>query len=173
MKILLLTDLIIPRGWYFEPFITWVDAFNVRRGNPDLQPEYIDSYEMGYQAILGKTVFSVENYYRVNHNKIERLRSVYEENITLSSIENVGTDYSFGTELMFNFDPIEAWNVNLLGNLYNYKIEGEIFNDSFSRESFNWSTRFNNTGAFSNMASNSADLIIPLISRRAPDYNLI
>lgn len=133
-----------PRGWALEPFETWVDAYNVRIGNPDLEPEYIDSYEMGYQALLGSLVFSMENYYRVNHNKIERLRSVYDENITLSSTDNVGTDYSFGTELMFNFDPIKNWNVNLLGNLYNYRIEGEIFNEAFSRESFNWNTRFNN-----------------------------
>lgn len=45
---------------------------------------------------------------------------------------------------MFNFDPIQPWNINLMGNLYNYKIEGVIFDDPFSRESFNWNTRFNN-----------------------------
>ncbi|MCB0730285.1 MAG: TonB-dependent receptor [Ignavibacteriae bacterium] len=133
-----------PRGWELEPFETWMDAYNVRIGNPALKPEYIDSYEMGYQTVLGGLVFSMENYYRVNHNKIERLRSVYAENITLSSTDNVGTDYSFGTELMFNFDPIQPWNINLMGNLYNYKIEGVIFDDPFSRESFNWNTRFNN-----------------------------
>lgn len=133
-----------PRGWYLEPFETWMDAYNVRTGNPALQPEYIDSYEMGYQALLGKTVFSIENYYRVNHNKIERIRSVYSGNVTLHTTENVGTDYSFGTELMFNFDPIENWNVNLMGNLYNYRIEGVTNNQEYSRESFNWNSRLNN-----------------------------
>ncbi len=52
--------------------------------------------------------------------------------------------------LMFNFDPIKNWNVNLLGNLYNYKIEGKIFNEAFSRESFNWNTRLNNVVKISN-----------------------
>jgi len=36
------------RGWYLEPFITWSDAYNVRQGNPELLPEYIDSFELGY-----------------------------------------------------------------------------------------------------------------------------
>ncbi|KAA3611093.1 MAG: TonB-dependent receptor [Calditrichaeota bacterium] len=133
-----------PRGWYLEPFETWFDAFNVRVGNPDIIPEYIDSYEAGYQAALGKTVLSTEFYYRINHNKIERLRSVYDETVTLHTTENVGTDYSSGTELMVNFDPVKDWNVNLLGNLYNYRIEGAIFEEAFSRESFNWNVRFNN-----------------------------
>ncbi|MEL6824284.1 MAG: outer membrane beta-barrel family protein, partial [Calditrichota bacterium] len=39
-----------PRGWWLEPFITFTDAFNVRSGNPDLLPEYIDSYELGFQT---------------------------------------------------------------------------------------------------------------------------
>lgn len=135
-----------PRGWYLEPFETWSDAYNVRVGNPALKPEYIDSYEAGYQTTLGKSLFSVETYYRVQHNKIERLRSVYADtaNITLHSMDNVGTDYSFGTELMYNFDPLNNWNINLMGNLFNYRIKGEIFGEQFSRESFNWNLRFNN-----------------------------
>lgn len=139
------------RGWYLEPFVTWMDANNVRTGNPGLDPEYIDSYEMGYQATIGQYVFSIENYYRVTHNKIERVRSTYVDendsvysNVTLHSTENVGQDYSFGTELMLNFDPVKNWNVNLMGNLYHYEVEGKLFGEDFSRSSFNWNLRFIN-----------------------------
>jgi outer membrane receptor protein involved in Fe transport len=134
-----------PRGWYLEPFETWSDAYNVRVGNPDLKPEYIDSYELGYQSYFGKNVFSVESYYRITNNKIERVRSVYSPNVTLHSTANVGKDYTFGAELMFNIDLIEWWNVNLMGNIYNYKVEGILNNNSFARESNSWGTRVNNT----------------------------
>ncbi len=133
-----------PRGWELEPFETWIDAYNVRTGNPALNPEYIDSYELGYQTILGKSVFSIEAYYRITNNKIERIRSAYDDNITLSSVDNVGKDYSLGTELFFNFDPVSIWNVNLMGNLYDYKITGVLRDQDFSRSSFNWNARFNN-----------------------------
>ena len=134
-----------PRGWYLEPFITWSDAYSVRRGNPGLVPEFINSYEVGYQKFIGSSMISVEGYYRVTNNKIERVRSVYQEDVTLTTFENVGNDYSLGTELMFNFDPIENWNVNLMGNLYNYRVEGQLNGRDFSRESFSWSSRLNNT----------------------------
>ncbi|MDZ7767426.1 MAG: outer membrane beta-barrel family protein [Melioribacteraceae bacterium] len=133
-----------PRGWQLEPFITWMDAYNVRIGNPALDPEYIDSYELGYQTFVGNAVISVEGYYRIVNNKIERVKSVYDDGVTLNSVENVGTDYSLGTELFLNFDPIKDWNVNLIGNLYDYRIEGIIDNENFSRSSFNWNLRFNN-----------------------------
>lgn len=133
-----------PGGWRLEPFETWVDANNVRRGNPALEPEFIDSYEFGGQTILGEVVFSTEVYYRVTKNKIDDVRSVYADNITLNSIENIGTDYSLGSEFMFIFDPLKVWNVNLMGNIYNYKMEGVLLNEAFSRESFNWRTRLSN-----------------------------
>ncbi len=134
-----------PRGWELEPFVTWMDAYNVRVGNPSLLPEYIDSYEFGYQTFFGKSVLSLEAYYRITNNRIERIQSVYSEKITLNSVENIGKDYSLGTELFFNFDPINNWNVNLMGNLYDYKIEGILYGQDFSRNSFNWNVRFNNT----------------------------
>jgi outer membrane cobalamin receptor len=134
-----------PRGWYLEPFITWSDAYNVRQGNPDLKPEYIDSYEMGYQKYVGRNSISMEAYYRVTHNKVERIRSVYQPNVILHTIDNVGTDYSLGTEAMLNLEIFKIWNLSIMGNLYDYRIEGKSEGQDISRESFNWSARFNNT----------------------------
>jgi outer membrane receptor protein involved in Fe transport len=96
-----------PRGWYLEPFITWVDAFNVRSGNPALKPEYIDAMEIGYLKGLGDHSISFEGYYRISNNKTERIRSVYADNVMLSRPENVGTDYALGGELVFSFKLLQ------------------------------------------------------------------
>jgi outer membrane cobalamin receptor len=133
-----------PRGWYLEPFLTWSDAYNVRRGNPGLDPEYIDSYELSYLNKFGRNSFSFEAYYRVTHNKIERVRSVYAENVFLSSFENVGKDYALGIESMLGLDLQKWWHVDLMGNLYDYRVEGQLGGRDFSESSFNWNIRFNN-----------------------------
>ncbi|TAJ06847.1 TonB-dependent receptor [Marinilabiliaceae bacterium JC017] len=139
------------RGYHLEPFVTWRDAYNVRQGNPDLSPEYIDSYELGYLKDFDKVQVSLETYYRVTHNKVERVKSVYQEggagdqNIILTTYENIGTDYSLGAEAMVSFRPFKWWNVDLTGNLYNYKVEGTLYDEPFSNTTLNWSTRVNNT----------------------------
>ena len=132
------------RGWFLEPFDTWSDAYNVRRGNPTLKPEYIDSYETGYQTLVWGHFLSLEAYYRVTHNHVEFIRSVYAENVTLRSVENVGKDYALGTEYRLNLEPHKLWKLDLLGNLYNYRVEGNIEGTPFSQESFSWDTRLNN-----------------------------
>jgi len=133
------------RGWQLEPFLTWMDAYNVRRGNPGLKPQYIDSYEAGYQKTIGKSLLSLEAYYRVTHNKVERIRTVYEKDIFLMTFENVGQDYALGTELMLALFPTKWWNLNIMGNIYDYRVEGNLYGQSFDEGSFNWSTRVNNT----------------------------
>ncbi len=134
-----------PRGYYLEPFETWEDAYTVRRGNPDLKPEYIDSYEAGFNSYFGRSLLSLEVYYRINNNKIERVRSAYDVDVTLETVANVGKDYALGSEIMLNILAIKWWNFNWMTNVYQYKVEGQLFNQDFSRESFNWTTRFNNT----------------------------
>ena len=133
-----------PRGWFLEPFVTRVDAYNVRTGNPELEPEFIDSYELSWMRSVGRAVLSVESYYRLTHNKVEFIQSVYDENTTLNSVENVGTDYSFGMEFMVNRPLASFWSVNAMVDFYNYKVEGELLGKSYSNESFSWSTRLNN-----------------------------
>jgi outer membrane receptor protein involved in Fe transport len=134
-----------PSGWELEPFPTWMDANNVRIGNPNLLPEFIDSYETGVQTILGSTNISAEVYFRMTTNKIEPIRTALEENVTLTTFSNVGKDYSLGGEVMLIFDPLDFWNINFMGNVFNYRVEGSIQDESFSNESFNWQSRMNNT----------------------------
>lgn len=145
-----------PRGYYLEPFVTWKDAYNVRQGNPDLNPEYIDSFELGYMKRFGDQSVSIETYYKVTHDKIESVRYPWEEqgNVMKSTNVNVGNDYSLGIEATLNLSFAKWFKNDLIGNFYHYKEEGdftitnsddeETYQD-FSTESYNWSLRNNST----------------------------
>ncbi len=130
-----------PDGGDLEPFYSWFDANNVHIGNPSVKPELIDSYELGYQTFFGPVSFSNDFYYRFTHDKREDINSVYAENVTLRTVANVGNDQSLGAEFMVLFNPLKFWEFNLMGDVYDYKISGAISNESFARESFNWSIK--------------------------------
>ena len=134
-----------PRGYYLEPFLTWEDQNNVRQGNPELEPEYINSFEIAYQTHVQEVILSLEGYYRERKNKIERVRAVYDTNVTISTPFNVGTDYTLGTEFMIDADLLNFWNLNFMGDLSQYKLEGTFEDKDYARENFNWSLRLNNT----------------------------
>ena len=134
-----------PRGYYLEPFITWEDMYNVRMGDPGIDPEYIDAMEFGYLKQWEKAQLSFESYYRITHNKIERIQSVYQEGILMTTIANVGKDYAAGLDANLNTPLFKWWDLNVMGNIYNYRVEGSLGDENFDNSSFNWSARMNST----------------------------
>ncbi len=134
-----------PRSYYLEPFTTWTDAYSVWQGNPNLDPEYINSYELGWIQRIDKGNISVEAYHRNVVNKIERIRSVYEANVVASKPENVGRDYSTGVELSINKSLTKIWKSDLSGNFYDYRVIGQLGDQNFDQQSFSWRLRWNNT----------------------------
>jgi outer membrane receptor protein involved in Fe transport len=134
-----------PRLHFLEPYVTFADAYTARTGNPHVRPEYVNSFELGYQKDIGENFFSLETYYRIKTDKIERVRTVYEPNVTLDSISNVGSDYSFGVEFMGLVQIQPWWTMNLTGNLFRYRIESEYKVPGVDDESLNWRTRLSNS----------------------------
>ncbi len=137
-----------PRGWYLNPFPFYVDKMNVRSGNPELNPEYIDSYEVNYMKRIKSSFVSVEAYYRQTNDKIERIQYLTDEGIMLSTFDNLSKDYSIGMEAMTNFSVAKWLNFNLSGNIYQYNIDGEILDEEVTKSTYMWSTRGNTTLKF-------------------------
>lgn len=137
-----------PRGWYLEPFTSFMNATTLRQGNPDLQPEYMNSFELGYQKSFSRGTFiAFETYLKNTVNKIERIQQPYnpDENIILLTFDNISDDYSLGAELMFNFSELKWLEMNASGTIYRYWIEGNINGIDIDANSNNWNTRLNTT----------------------------
>ncbi|MFT4661135.1 MAG: outer membrane receptor protein involved in Fe transport [Patiriisocius sp.] len=134
-----------PRSWYFEPFLTWQSAYQLRTGNPDLQPEYINALELNWNKSLSKKgSISIETYFRNVEDVINRINEVYEDNILLRKPFNVGNSTSFGIEPAINLNVKKWWKLNLGFNFYDYTIKGTLNDVNFDQHSFNWSARMSN-----------------------------
>ncbi len=143
-----------PRGWNLDPFISYVDENTRRRGNPELKPEYIDSFEFGWQKRLNKGFMNIEAYYKITTDLITRVFESIEEGgdeYILHTSANLDKDYSFGTELMINYDFSKKLNMALSGTVYYYKLEGSLSSGTVDRESTNWSTNLNTVYKFTPM----------------------
>lgn len=132
-----------PRGWSLDPFIMYIDAFSRRKGNPNLKPEYTDSYEVAYQKRMWGSLFALEGYYRVTTDLITRIRTLEQDGTFLYTFENINNDYSLGSELMINTTPVSWLELNLAGNLFHYRIDGKVSDSDVDTESVNWNGRLN------------------------------
>lgn len=134
-----------PRSWHLEPFVTWEDPYTVRQGNPDLLPEYIWSYELGWIKNMKKGSLSTELYYRSTTNIRERIQEVYDTNVIVKRPVNAGNSEALGLELAYNYKLKKWWSIDAGGNAFYYKIQGSLPGTSLNQESFSFRGRLSNT----------------------------
>ena len=87
-----------PSLWQLNPFINIRNNFNISAGNPDLRPEYSDSYELA--AIYNTSVLSINcGIYQLNTTEKITYVTSLENNISKRSPENLGTSNTNGIEI--------------------------------------------------------------------------
>jgi len=126
-----------------DPFLSYVNPTTVRVGNPDLLPEYVDSYELTYQKGLGNSFISLESYYRLTHDAMTRVTDVMEDGTRVLTMENLNEEHALGAEIMLNFLVNKWFNFNLSGNLYRYSLNGSVSDADVSTSSTNYDLRYN------------------------------
>ena len=138
-----------PSGRDLDPSANYYNRYTIRFGNPDLKPEYTNSYELGYMRRFGRSYLSLDAFHRVTNNKIDRIETLGEDGVFYLRSDNFDKDYATGLELTGNVNFTEWFLVNASVSMYNYRISGILNNETFERESTNWSGRMNTTFKFS------------------------
>ncbi|WP_167616404.1 outer membrane beta-barrel family protein [Maribellus sediminis] len=138
-----------PGGWDLDPSPNYFNRYTIRFGNPDLKPEYTNSYELGYMRRFGRSYVSLDAFHRVTNNKIDRYSVLGEDDVYYLYTDNFDKDYATGLELTGNVNFTKWLIVNASTSMYHYRITGTLEGESIDRTSTNWSGRINTTFRFS------------------------
>ena len=139
-----------PGGRDLDPMPSYYNRYTIRFGNPDLKPEYTNSYELGAMQRFGesRSYISLDAFHRVTNNKIDGISEMGDDGILYLRTDNFDKDYATGAELMGNIDFAEWLLLNASISAYHYRITGILNDESFTRESTNWNGRANTTFKF-------------------------
>ena len=131
-----------PRFWDLNPFFTFSDNRNFFSGNPDLDPEFSDSYEIGHIKYWEQGSLSSSVYYRHTEGAIERLRTIKEDGTTFARPENLATEDDFGIEFTANYAPYRWWKMDGNFNFFRSITDGGNIDPSLYADTYSWFTRF-------------------------------
>ncbi len=129
-----------PRLWDLNPFFNIRNNFNIRVGNPDLLPEFTDSYEITSIFNLKKASINTSVYHRYTTDVVERV-STFENNVNTTMPMNIGTDQTTGFEVNGEYSPTNWLKLNGDFNLNYFIREGEFQEQSFDFTGDQWSSR--------------------------------
>jgi outer membrane receptor protein involved in Fe transport len=103
-----------PLIFYLNPFVNTSDPLNISYGNPNLEPELTDAYELGYNTFFKKGSVNAALYWRQTNNAIETVRFLDEKNVVNTTFRNIAENTTIGLSLFGSLKPIEK--LSLSGN---------------------------------------------------------
>ncbi|MFD0992150.1 TonB-dependent receptor domain-containing protein [Tenacibaculum geojense] len=129
-----------PRFWFLNPFESRSSATNVFRGNPDLNPTYTSSYDLGYNTKISKFNLGASLYYQYSTDVIQRVSILEERNIdgvltdvTVRQPLNLNDEQRYGFEFTANYNPSKKVRLSGSFNYFNFKTDP--FNFSYTSNS--------------------------------------
>ncbi|MBJ6369260.1 outer membrane beta-barrel family protein [Snuella sedimenti] len=128
-----------PRLRQLNPFNNIRNTFNIYRGNPDLQPEYTDSYELTTVHKMEDLSLNFSLYHRYTTDVIENIIS-FENNISTSQPENIGTSNTTGFECNGKYTPIKWFTLSSDFNINFFKRTGVFNIQTFDFKGNRWSS---------------------------------
>ncbi len=124
-----------------SPYVTFSDSRNFFSGNPDLEPEFSNVFEIGHIKTFGKGTISSSVYYRSTQGKIDRIRRVDNMGNSITRTENLLSESAYGVEFTSGMNPYDWWKVDFNFNFFHANIDGSNILPDYKTKTYSWFTR--------------------------------
>ena len=132
-----------PRFNALNPFPKYSDPYNLRMGNPFLRPEFVNSFELGYQKFSRGTNFTSSIYAKDVNDLQRRFVEVDSNNVTTVTQRNLNGSLDVGFEFMLSKQVSKSFNFMLSSNAYYSKMNASNLTSDFNESMFGMRSSFN------------------------------
>jgi outer membrane receptor protein involved in Fe transport len=112
-----------PQPFLLNPFTSYQDPLNLRAGNPDLEPQETDSYEVMWQMRAGQTFYQVTGYFRDTDGAFTEVATDIGGGVLLTRPENLGSRRDLGLELVANGPITKTLKYSTSFNVFRQQID--------------------------------------------------
>ena len=124
-----------------SPFMTFSDSRNYFSGNPDLNPEFSNVYELGHIKYFEKGSLSSSVYYRDTEDKIDRIRTVDETGHSVTLPQNLLSEKAVGVEFSSTYSLFKWWKWDVNFNFFHADIDGSNIIETYKASTYSWFAR--------------------------------
>ncbi|MFM6948235.1 MAG: TonB-dependent receptor domain-containing protein [Aquirufa sp.] len=124
-----------------SPFVTLSDQRNFFSGNPNLNPEFTNSFDLGHLYYFDKGSISSSLYYRQTMGKIERFRTVDSLGFSRTLPQNLADQQSYGLEVAGSFNFSKVYRADLSVNAFRAITDASNIYATYQSDTYSWFAR--------------------------------
>ncbi len=87
---------------YLNPNVQASNPYNISYGNPELDPEYTNNFELSYSTYIKGTSLNFSAFWRNTNNGIQDVRSIVADTVIETTYRNIGKENTVGLNLFAN-----------------------------------------------------------------------
>ncbi len=126
-----------------NPFNSFGDPINIYAGNPNLRPQFTDSYEVGLLNNQPNSSVYYGVYYRHTDGVVQRITETIDD-INYRTPQNLAIENAIGIEVNVTRDFGKKFRTSGNFNFYNSRISGNVDGREFSAEATTFNARWGN-----------------------------
>jgi len=130
-----------PQPWLLSKTPGYIDPYNIVKGSPELEPEFIDAFELNYRVVYKLLTLSIQTYYRNTTNSFDNKLTLLENGIKVHELINAGSQQSYGAEFGFDLDLAKWWKLSTGTNLYHYSLDAQTSGSETKRSNYTFDAR--------------------------------
>jgi len=125
-----------PSIQFLNPNIQASNPFNRTVGNPSLDPEYTNTYEVGYSTFIKGTSLNFTGFVRNTNNSIQSLRHTSGDTI-ITNYANIGKENAYGASAFANIS-IGKLSLNTGGDVYYADLANNVDDPNQNASNSGW-----------------------------------
>jgi len=97
---------------YLNPNIQASNPQQITQGNPLLDPEMTDNYELSYSTFINGTSLNFTSYLRNTTGSIQPVRTIQDDDVIFTTYENIGNERAYGLGIFSNINISGKFSLN-------------------------------------------------------------
>ena len=126
-----------------NPYVDYSDSLNIRKGNPDLKPEYSNSLELGFMKYWPKSSLSSTAFYRQTSDNVEDITRLDANGISTEMPQNINKSESYCFEFVASLNPYKWMRINSNLSFYRSVVSAIVEENIPGADRFSYSARVN------------------------------
>lgn len=138
---------------FLNPNIESSNPLNISVGNPSLDPEYTNNYELSYSTFIKGSMLNFSGFYRNTNNAIQSVREVVGENVIRTTYQNIGREDAYGISMFANVNLGSKFSLNGGTDIYYAVLDNNVPDPLYNASNEGWVASYRLFGNY-NFAKN-------------------
>lgn len=123
-----------PNIWRLNPFINKYDPKYWYAGNPELNPEFTNSFELSFMLFTKIITVTPMAFYRQSYDVITNYSSLVDSSVQFTTYRNAAGSKAYGMDLLLSSRTLQWLNLNGTVSIYKTKFDSDAIISDYAEE---------------------------------------